>query len=59
MEAVPVSSGCPRGSVEKSQGAGSPTLRGDRNRIFLYNVDMLNQSYQLIRNEINAEIRLF
>ena len=33
-EAVLVSSGCPRGSVEKSQGADFPTQRGDRNRIF-------------------------
>ena len=33
-EAVLVSSGCPRGSVEKSQGADFPTQRGDRNKIF-------------------------
>ena len=44
VEADLVSSGCPKGSVERSQGAGSPTQRGDRNKIFLYDVDMLIQS---------------
>ena len=34
VAAVLVSSGCPRGSVEKSQGADFPTQRGDRNKIF-------------------------